>query len=329
MLDVAIIGAGLAAIAAGRELQRQGLQVALFDKSRGVGGRLATRRINHIPFDHGLPSWQPSGEWTTRLTGDLLAADILQPWRKATSSSNDPQIWQSLTPITVYAAPEGMTAIAKYLAQPLTINRGFRLEQLRPQDDHWQLSFDQQPTLTAKAVILAIPAPQAIALLPAGHTAPALTPITYEPTFSLMLTYEQPFPWQFPWQELQLTTHPILKTISLDGQKRSPQAPTLVVQTNGSFSREYLDTEHIDPISTMVITEITNTLDLDLPQTSQIHRWRYGIPDITLGQTHLNINTNPTLIACGDWCLGNGSEGAIASGVAASHAITTSTHQGR
>ena len=38
MLDVAIIGVGLAGIFAARELQAQGLTVELFDKSRG-GGR--------------------------------------------------------------------------------------------------------------------------------------------------------------------------------------------------------------------------------------------------------------------------------------------------
>jgi hypothetical protein len=217
-----------------------------------------------------------------------------------------------------------MTAIAKYLAQALTIHRGLRLENLTQQTDHWQLTFDDLSSQTAKAVILAVPCPQAIALLQnlcSSDTTQTLAQITYEPAFSLMLVYGQPLACEFPWQELQLTHHPIFQTISFDGQKRSPQAQTLVVQTNANFSREYLETDDPDAITKRLIAEIATILSLPLPEVSQLHRWRYAFSDKILGATHLNIPTTLPLIACGDWCLGNGIEGAIASGLGASQAL--------
>ncbi|WP_396133737.1 NAD(P)-binding protein, partial [Chamaesiphon sp. OTE_75_metabat_556] len=45
-LEIAIVGAGMAGIVCARELQSTGRQgIAIFEKSRGVGGRLTTRRM--------------------------------------------------------------------------------------------------------------------------------------------------------------------------------------------------------------------------------------------------------------------------------------------
>ncbi|MEM7652453.1 MAG: FAD-dependent oxidoreductase, partial [Pseudomonadota bacterium] len=49
----AIIGAGISGLAAADRLRLSGHSVTLFDKSRGVGGRMATRRSDHGSFDHG------------------------------------------------------------------------------------------------------------------------------------------------------------------------------------------------------------------------------------------------------------------------------------
>jgi len=56
--DAAIIGAGLSGLSAARHLAAQGLRVVIVEKSHGVGGRAATRRIQlpdgtqHL-IDHG------------------------------------------------------------------------------------------------------------------------------------------------------------------------------------------------------------------------------------------------------------------------------------
>ena len=52
-LDVLIVGAGLAGLCAARELQRAGRSICVLDKARGVGGRLASRRMGDAVLDHG------------------------------------------------------------------------------------------------------------------------------------------------------------------------------------------------------------------------------------------------------------------------------------
>ncbi|MGB0678902.1 MAG: NAD(P)-binding protein, partial [Polyangiales bacterium] len=50
---VAVIGAGVAGLRCARVLSDAGIAVRLFDKGWRVGGRLATRRIEGLGFDHG------------------------------------------------------------------------------------------------------------------------------------------------------------------------------------------------------------------------------------------------------------------------------------
>ena len=47
-MDVLIIGGGMAGLTAASELQGAGCRVLVLDKGRGVGGRLASRRIGAL-----------------------------------------------------------------------------------------------------------------------------------------------------------------------------------------------------------------------------------------------------------------------------------------
>ncbi len=50
-VDALIVGAGMAGLTAAAELQRAGRSVLVLDKGRGVGGRMASRRIGDATFD--------------------------------------------------------------------------------------------------------------------------------------------------------------------------------------------------------------------------------------------------------------------------------------
>lgn len=56
-MRIAVIGAGIAGLACADELRRHDHPVTLFDKGRGPGGRMSTRRLDtpagQASFDHG------------------------------------------------------------------------------------------------------------------------------------------------------------------------------------------------------------------------------------------------------------------------------------
>ncbi len=53
MTDIAIIGAGMAGLICAQRLTEAGYSVLVVEKSRGLGGRLATRRLYGTWADHG------------------------------------------------------------------------------------------------------------------------------------------------------------------------------------------------------------------------------------------------------------------------------------
>ena len=66
MAKIAIIGAGLSGATAARGLADAGHCVRLFDKGRGPGGRMSTRRIDtalgQVRLDHGAQFFTARGE---------------------------------------------------------------------------------------------------------------------------------------------------------------------------------------------------------------------------------------------------------------------------
>ena len=54
-MKIGVIGAGIAGGYLVSALGQLGHEVVVFEKSRGFGGRLATRRGEGVQFDHGAP----------------------------------------------------------------------------------------------------------------------------------------------------------------------------------------------------------------------------------------------------------------------------------
>ena len=70
--DVAVIGAGIAGLWTCKKLRSAGFKVALIDKSRGLGGRMATRRAGTLQFDHGAQFFTASKPAFLGLVSDQL-----------------------------------------------------------------------------------------------------------------------------------------------------------------------------------------------------------------------------------------------------------------
>src|SRR4028118_2371524 len=61
MFDVAVIGAGMAGLSCAQRLRQAGYSVAVVEKSRGAGGRVATRRVQGPRAAHGGCYLAPQG----------------------------------------------------------------------------------------------------------------------------------------------------------------------------------------------------------------------------------------------------------------------------
>lgn len=346
MIEIVVIGAGLAGLVCAQQLQQAGYQVAVVEKSRGVGGRLATRRLSQGWADHGVRYLESQGCLTQDWITVLAQQGILHPWTDTLYEWRETALHPSDAVYPRYAADQGITAAAKFLAQGLTLYRNQRVQAILPQPDRtWKLildSTDSFPELTAQAIILAIPAPQALLLLEPLAKAglpvsmlKAVQSVEFHPCISVIVACPPSLQMDantLPWKGVTFPDHADLAWIGLDSSKRfNMSSPTFVLQSTASFADRHLEATDLQPIGRQLIHCATQTLlpwlgvCLSDPMTDiQVHRWRYAFVAKTSINSCLSSPLPLPLACCGDWCGGSSTEAALRSGLAA--AVEVSTH---
>lgn len=348
MEDVVVIGAGVSGLTAARQLQQIGHRVTVVDKSRGLGGRLATRRVGSTAIDHGCRYLTPFADSALSPIPALLQAGVLKPWQPETFALGEDDSLTATAGETFYAAPQGMSAVAKVLAPGLAIHRHWLATALMPLSHGWRiegetLSGDRQGesiSIEAKAVVVAIPAPQAAALMVRAapqHEGLAklihqLQNVEFDAVITAMAGYSPDQSANLPAQTglggwtVVGNSHPVLHWAALDSSKRTDSLePVVVVHSSANFAANNIDRSNLESVGHELLTAAAGNLAawLSFPIWMQVHRWRYGFVRRSLGASVLSSPTLPNIVGCGDWCSGGNVEGAIASGHRAAELIAT------
>ncbi len=164
--DVCIIGAGIAGLSAAQILCAKGLNVAVLEKSRGPGGRMATRRIDGAQFNHGAPSFTlESDEFITWARADARKDSLKIAVNRALSgtfvATNSANASMNLLARSVFTPPNLYTLVRVTTIELTLKNQWLVKYQVEtPQGDILDTGY-----LTANKIVLALPAPQAAALL--------------------------------------------------------------------------------------------------------------------------------------------------------------------
>lgn len=292
VLDVVVVGAGVAGSAAARHLQRAGHRVRLYDKGRGAGGRLSTRREGGGRFDYGAMCFHV----------DAAGLEV------------EAQRWQALGLVEpvgpgLLRPREGASALLKALHEGLMVRFGTRVGAIEPQGHRVRLTLEQadgsSTSTEADHVILAVPAPQAIALWPTGDpAAETLGRIRHAPSQTLMLWFAEAIA-----DPVLAADDPVIARVGGSGAHR-------VVQATAAWSAEWLDAEPAAVAEALlaVLAERIGSLPPLLWQRA--HRWRYATVEQPIPQSCLG-SADGRLSVCGDGLGGAGVGAAWASGVAA------------
>jgi renalase len=326
MWEIAVIGAGIAGLTCTQRLQQAGKRVVLIDKSRGLGGRLATRRLAGTHADHGVCYLQPKGDLFRQWIAELLDLGILRLWSEGLHQLSADGVLQPPTKFTpCYAAPAGASSIAKYLGRDLEIISNRLVTGISPVDHGWQLSanIDTEWCLTAEQVIIATPPAQAVAIT--SNTIDAdcrqqLINQRFTRSITAIAVYpevQQNIATTIPWQGIQAPDHPAVAWIGLDSSKQvDPTQPVLVVQSSAAFADQYFDALDLAIIGHQLLDLVSSLVPLHSPELIQVHRWGYAFAQNPLSAKFLTAQTSAPLHFCGDWCGGNRVESAYLSGMA-------------
>lgn len=314
--DVLIIGAGMAGLMAARHLQAAGRSVLILDKARGLGGRLATRRVGGGVFDHGAQYFTARHPQFQALVGELSAARVLKVWAEGFHTAEG-QLHENGE--ARYIANEGMTQMAKYLAQGLPHQLGAKITQLEGLAAGWRVTAEDGRAWEAPALLMTPPVPQSLALLQsAGLAYPVeLDAVAYDPCYALMLALDGPSAVPGPgglWAESPLAW------IGDNYQKGISPAYGLTLHARADFTQQHWDSpaEEVQALLTEAARPYLNGAGV---LESSLQRWRYSSPTVFYPGPYCQIPGPALLCLAGDAFQASRVEGAALSGLAAAESL--------
>jgi predicted NAD/FAD-dependent oxidoreductase len=188
---IAVIGAGMAGLACAHTLARSDVKVTVFERGRGLGGRLATRRQGDLAFDHGAQFITARNRSFVNYAQAAVRAGVLDTWRPRVME--DDRAWP--TPIDDWwIGTPGMSALLRPLARNLDVVTGVAVHELLPGQRGWELQTDSgRQNEVFRAVAVAVPAPQAVSLLgPHGRAFRHIGDVRMGPCWTGMFAFDPP-----------------------------------------------------------------------------------------------------------------------------------------
>lgn len=156
-MNIAIIGAGICGLRVAQQLPPD-IEVTIFEKSRGVGGRLATRYTDDFEFDHGAPFFEAKTDVFKQWLIESLAVREWNARFARFSGQVLTQFWEE----TVYLGYPKMNQLGKYLAKDMSILFNTRIVRVDNRHGVWYLYDEQDQTYGPFDWLLStIPWPQA------------------------------------------------------------------------------------------------------------------------------------------------------------------------
>ncbi|MBQ85993.1 MAG: flavin containing amine oxidoreductase-like protein [Gammaproteobacteria bacterium] len=316
-MRIAVIGAGLSGLSFAHS-SRLFADIHLFEKSRGVGGRLATRRAADYEFDHGAQFFTcRSKSLKSLLKGDDFQSAVSEWQPKLVTLAPDSETLKRTWFEPHYVGVPSMTAFPKRLARGLALSYSTRVREITRCGNRWQLKDGNGYELGVfDWVVSATPAPQVAMLFGARFFEHSLVEeAQMSPCIALMIALKDRPQLDF---EAAIAQQSPISWLAINNSKpaRSTVRFGLVVHSSNEWARAHIDEEQT-AIENQLLAALNQLVDPDFLSIQEIHlqRWRYAKVEKAVGKEFL-IDEENRLAAVGDWCLGNRAEDAFVSGCA-------------
>lgn len=309
---IAVIGAGLAGLACAKELSQAGKSVTVFEKARGPGGRLSSRRRLGSTFDIGAQQLTASQPAFARQLDHWEKAGCLKPWQGSDTSP-------------AWVGSPRMSALTRHFSQGLHLVTGTRIT-------HLQITTDKQWLLRDATGKTWGPFSQVVLATPASQALPLIDRVS--PTLKQQLQSVKEEPIWVAYFALHSTTPPLapchqpassyLRRATLLNSKPD-QASALerwVIEATPQWSQQHLELSK-EEVARRLFSIWANDIALEVPSCPQLleaHRWLYGLASSHRHEGFLEDREQQILV-CGDFCYGSTAEAAWMSGQQSGQAL--------
>lgn len=298
---IAIIGAGIAGLRLARLLSERA-DVQLFEKSRGLGGRMSTRRAEAFQFDHGAQYFTAHGVAFQRFLRPFLEDGTVAQWtpRLVTlGGAEESPEWTAPR----YVARPGMNGLCKAMAGGLSVslqNRIARIE--RHGSETWQLTNENGEVCGRfDWVFSTAPAEQSARLMPPSFSQKqALDDARMLGCYSLMLGGLDTT--DLPW-DAAIVEHSPIAWIAVNSSKPGrPDASSILCQSRNDWAEHHLEDDPGE-VQAKLLTAFKDVTGVPPDKASYIslHKWRFANVEKAAGKPCLFDAVN-RLGAAGDWC---------------------------
>lgn len=319
--SIALIGAGIAGLSCASELHRLNYPVALFDKSRSVGGRMSRRVYDLWEADHGAQYFTAKSDLFKAQVGQWATHGVVDVWTGQLVRLISGQIKQDIPDATRYVGVPSMNSPAQFLSSQLKVHSEKTIVKIERNQHGWVLysAEDGRHANTYDHLVVALPPMQALKLVEShsgalsqlcqsAHMLPCWTLISYFKN-SLNLPFDGAFVEDsiFSW---------MARNNSKPGRS-SMEVWVSQASNRWSQDRVNLKKQEIEPV---LLEEFRNITGYE-PTHFQTHLWRYAklAED---NQHQFAMDHSADLSLCGDWLKHSTIEDAWTSGLLLAQAIS-------
>jgi len=320
--EVAIIGAGVTGLAAASRLSPRNYRI--FEKSRGPGGRLASKRMDTIRADIGAQFFTVRDSRFQVTVDSAIAAGFVTQWQPRMGTFRDHQPIASPDQQTRLVGHPYMNSLSQFLSQDIEILTERRVQVIEPNGDVFRLIFTSGESCTADCVLVTAPVDQMVAILQHFDVEQLGSRFAMDPTWTTVLSVEEPLRGS-DGESLDALfggDHPLFDFITVENSKPGRHSNLIVVHATPEWSQQHLERDPAE-ISDLICQAVWETFQMKT-QGRLSHRWRYARPtDPKLRAQKGIYQVAPNLWIAGDYLAGGRVEGAYLSGLEAAERILT------
>lgn len=300
---IAIIGAGLSGLTLAQAL-KDNTTVVVYEKARGVGGRMSTRYADPYYFDHGTQFFTARTPAFKDFLAPYIESGVIAEWSgKVIGLEVGKKPGRRMWFEPHWVATPNMNSLCKKLAEGLDVRLSVEVAPFaEKQQDAWILQDKEGNPLGAYDCVIST-APPAQTRILFGAALPDDAPLyqaRLQGCYALMIGLNRA--WDKPWIAAKVNGNP-LQWIAINSTKpgRNAAVTSIVVHSDNAWADAHID-DDMDTAQQFLLGQLEAVTGMDCSDAAYIstHRWKYAI---AVEPNNLGFYHDPlqNLAATSDW----------------------------